>query len=128
MKKFLFALLAAVLAVVLVSGCTQSYGGNPGSNPPPGGNPPPAGSAVNIQGFAFSPQTLTVSAGTAVTWTNLDSVTHQIAADPGQPDIADFSSPNMAQGGTYSYTFQKAGTWAYHCSIHPSMKGTVIVQ
>jgi plastocyanin len=122
MKKLLFAFLAAVLAAVLVSGCTQSYGGNPG------GNPPPSGNAVNIQGFAFSPQTITVSVGSTVTWTNLDSATHQIAADPGQPDIADLSSPSINPGGMYSYTFQKAGSWTYHCSIHPSMKGNVIVQ
>jgi len=122
MKAILSAFLAAaVLAVVLVSGCTQSYG-NPGSNPPPSAN------AVNMQGFAFVPQTLTVSAGQSVTWTNLDSVTHQILADPGQAAIADFSSPNMAQGGTYSYTFNTPGTYTYHCSIHPSMKGTVVVQ
>jgi len=116
MKKLLFAfVLAAVLTVMLVSGCTQS-------------TPPPSGNAVNIQNIAFNPKTLTVSVGSTVTWTNLDSVPHQIAADPGQPDIADFSSPSMAQGSTYSYTFQKAGTWAYHCNIHPSMKGTVVVQ
>ena len=81
-----------------------------------------------MQGFAFVPQTLTVSAGTTVTWTNLDSAPHQILADSGQTGVDGFSSPNMATGSTYSYTFQKAGTWAYHCSIHPSMKGTVVVQ
>jgi amicyanin len=119
MKTILFAFLAAaVLAVMLVSGCTQSSGNNP----------PPSGNAVNIQNFAFNPQTLTVSTGSTVTWTNMDSVQHQIAADSGQAAIADFSSPNMAQGSTYSYTFQTAGTWTYHCSIHPTMKGTVIVQ
>jgi len=122
MKK-LFALpVAMVFAVVLVSGCTQSYGGNPG------GNPPPSGNAVNMQNFAFNPQTLTVNVGTTVTWTNLDSAQHQIAADAGQQAVSDFSSPTMSQGSTYSYTFQKAGTWTYHCNIHPSMKGTVIVQ
>ena len=116
MKIILLAFIAAaVLAVVLVSGCTQS-------------TPPPSGNAVNIQNFAFNPQTITVSAGSTVTWTNLDSVQHQIAADSGQAAIADFSSPDMTQGSTYSYTFNTAGTWTYHCSIHPSMKGTVIVQ
>jgi amicyanin len=116
MKKLLLAfVMAAVLGVVLVSGCTQPA-------------PPPSGNVVNIQNIAFNPQTITVSAGTTVTWTNLDGVNHQILADAGQADIADFSSPTMSQGSTYSYTFHKAGTWAYHCSIHTGMKGTVIVQ
>ena len=115
MKKYLFAVL---LGMLLVAGCTQS----------PAGNPPPAGvNEVKISGFAFVPQTITIQKVQAVSWTNEDAVIHQIAADPGQPDISDLSSSSMNKGGTYSYTFSKAGTWTYHCSIHPSMKGTVVV-
>ena len=116
MKKFLFAIL---LGVLIIAGCTQ----------PPSNIPPPAtGNTVKISGFAFVPHTITIKTGEAVTWINEDSVQHQIAADPDQPDAADLSSPNINNGASYSYTFSKAGTWTYHCSIHPPMKGTVVVE
>jgi plastocyanin len=67
-----------------------------------------------------------VKAGTTVTWTNNDGATHAIASDTGDP--AAFSSDPISSGATYSFTFTQPGTYAYHCSIHPSMKGTVIVQ
>jgi len=121
MKKLLLSLLVGIL---LVAGCTQSSGNPPGSN----GSGTSAGqNAVKISNFAFVPQSIAIKAGESVTWTNEDSVQHQIAADPGQPDIVNLSSPSMNNGATYSYTFSKAGTWTYHCSIHPSMKGTVVV-
>jgi plastocyanin len=83
---------------------------------------PTTENAVGITNFAFSPASITVKAGTTVTWTNNDSVAHTIVGDNGGP-----SSGSIAQGGTYSYVFNTAGTLAYHCSIHPSMTGTVTV-
>jgi len=109
--------IIAVILVVLVSGCTN-YGGNQNQTPPPSG-----GSSVTIQNFAFSPATLTISVGKTVTWTNSDSVTHTIASDDGS-----FDSGNIVPGQTFSRTFSTAGTYAYHCSIHPSMKGAIVVQ
>ena len=85
---------------------------------------PTTENSVNIQNFAFSPATLTVSAGTTVTWTNLDSTTHKVVSDSG----SELDSPNMDNGNTYVHTFNTAGTYAYHCGIHTYMKGTVIVQ
>jgi plastocyanin len=82
-----------------------------------------AGTAVTIQGFAFSPATLTVAVGTTVTWTNQDSAGHTVTADDGS-----WGSGNIARGETFSQTLSKAGTYAYHCAIHPNMKGTIIVQ
>ena len=82
-----------------------------------------AGTAVTIQGFAFSPATLTVAVGTTVTWTNQDSAEHTVTADDGS-----WGSGNIALGETFSQTFSKAGTYAYHCAIHPNMKGTIVVQ
>jgi plastocyanin len=79
--------------------------------------------SVNIQGFAFSPQTLTVAKGTTVTWTNKDSTTHTVTSDDGVWD-----SGNFANGKTFSYTFNQTGTFPYHCSIHPSMTAKVVVQ
>jgi amicyanin len=126
MKKLLFVLL---MAAVLIAGCTQP----PAGNPPPGnnsnGNPPLAsGNAVTIQNFAFNPQTITISVGETVTWTNQDSAPHSVMDDPGLPDVSGLSSAVLSKGGSYSFTFDQAGTWNYYCSIHPSMKGTVVVQ
>lgn len=76
-----------------------------------------------IKNFAFSPATLTVSAGTKVTWNQQDGAPHTVTADDGS-----FSSGTLAQGQSYSFTFATPGTYTYHCAIHPMMKGTVIVQ
>jgi plastocyanin len=85
-----------------------------------------AGSAITINNFAFSPGTLTVKTGTTVTWTNNDAAGHQVVADA--TDLPDFKSDVFYAGQTYSFTFNKAGTFNYHCQIHPSMKGIIIVQ
>lgn len=81
-----------------------------------------SGNSVSIMNFSFSPNSLTVKVGTKVTWTNHDSVTHTVTADQGA-----FNSP-VPPGGSFSFTFSKAGTYAYHCMIHPSMTATIIVQ
>jgi len=77
---------------------------------------------VFIQGMAFSPVTLTVTTGTTVKWTNKDGMTHTVTSDN-----ALFDSGNIATNGVYSYPFANAGTFTYHCSIHPTMKGTIVV-
>jgi plastocyanin len=83
---------------------------------------PVAGNAVNIDKFTFSPVTLTVPAGSTVTWTNRDEEPHTVVANDGS-----FHSPGMGTQGTFSYTFAKAGTFDYVCSIHPFMHATVVV-
>jgi len=79
--------------------------------------------AVTIQNFAFSPATITVKAGDSVTWTNQDSAGHSATADDNS-----FDTGVLPQGQSKSITFSKAGTYTYHCSVHPNMKATVIVQ
>lgn len=79
--------------------------------------------AVTIQNFAFSPATITVKAGDSVTWTNQDSAGHSATADDNS-----FDTGVLPQGQSKSVTFSKAGTYTYHCSVHPNMKATVIVQ
>lgn len=79
---------------------------------------------VSIANYAFAPATVTVKAGTTVTWVNSDPVQHKILSDATPPS---FGSDNIPQGGNYSLTFRTAGTFDYHCQIHPSMKGTIIV-
>jgi amicyanin len=80
---------------------------------------------VTISSFAFSPKTITVKAGTTVTWTNNDSVEHDVVADDASADGP--KSELLSKGETYSFTFQKAGTYNYHCTPHPNMQGTVVV-
>ena len=121
--------LAAVLAVgvLLLAGCSASRPTASTSMPmastsvtPPAA--PVSGNQVNIDGFAFVPATLTVSAGTTVTWTNRDEEPHTVAASDGS-----FHSPGMGTGATFTHTFGSAGTFDYVCSIHPMMHGTVVV-
>ena len=78
--------------------------------------------------FAFIPATLTIKAGTTVTWTNNTAVGHTVTSDDGKSFDSGMANPIAAQGGTFSFTFTKAGTFAYHCEIHPFMKATIIVQ
>lgn len=82
-----------------------------------------ADAPVAISGFAFTPPSVTVTVGDSVTWTNGDGVGHTATADD-----ASFDTGTIAAGGSGSVTFATAGTFAYHCSIHPAMTGTVTVQ
>jgi plastocyanin len=83
---------------------------------------PVSGNAVSIDNFAFAPATLTVPAGSTVTWTNKDEEPHTVVANDGS-----FHSPGMGSQATFSYTFTKPGTFEYVCSIHPYMHATVVV-
>jgi plastocyanin len=111
-------ILAILIASVLVAGCTQYSSTNP--------TPTPTGSSntVSIKGFAFNPSTLTVPVGTTVTWTNDDSTIHTVTSDSG----SELGSGQIPVGQTYSHTFNSAGTFSYHCSIHTSMKAQVVVE
>lgn len=111
------ALLLLISGIVVVS-CSKSSGYSSGNS-----TPPPVSNSVSIANMAFSPATLTVTAGTTVTWTNSDGMAHTVTADNSS-----FDSGNMAMGAKYSKVFSTPGTYAYHCIIHPEMKGTVIVK
>jgi plastocyanin len=78
---------------------------------------------VDIAGFAFSPQSITVSVGDSVTWTNADAQGHTATADD-----ASFDTGTIANNASKSVTFDTAGTFAYHCKIHPQMTATVVVE
>jgi amicyanin len=80
--------------------------------------------AISIDNFTFSPQKLTVKAGTTVTWTNKDDIPHGIAATANA-----FKRSNaMDTDDTYSFTFTTPGTYQYFCYIHPHMTGTIVVE
>jgi plastocyanin len=78
---------------------------------------------VRVDNFTFGPDTLTVPANSTVTWVNKDDVPHVIASNDGL-----FKSKALDTDDKYSYTFTKAGTYAYYCSVHPKMVGKIVVQ
>jgi plastocyanin len=84
---------------------------------------PRAAHTVVISGFAFSPKVLTVSAGDAVTFVNHDQEAHTVVATGGS-----FSSSGLDTNDTWTVRLSKPGTYAYLCSLHPYMKGTLIVR
>lgn len=86
-------------------------------------NSAPPANEVFIQGMAFSPATLTVTVGTTVKWTNKDAIAHTVTSDTGTV----LNSGNVAANGTFSFMFMTAGTYSYHCAIHPSMVAKVVV-
>lgn len=132
-----FLLLAPVLILVLaMTACSGTS--TAGSSPQPAnsyGNTPPTTTVVTqessssspaeitIANFSFSPDTLTIKAGTTVTWTNQDSAIHTVTSETGV-----FESGNLSKGDTFSYTFDTAGSYAYHCTPHGArMSGTIVV-
>jgi plastocyanin len=88
----------------------------------------PSTNDITIQGMAFSPANKTITVGTTIKWTNQDGVTHTITSGvPGNPTSA-FDSGNLASNGSFSHTFNQAGTYKYYCKIHTTMTGTITVQ
>jgi plastocyanin len=78
---------------------------------------------VSMSNFAYSPKTITIKKGVTVVWTNDDAVEHTVTSDTGTM----LNSEIIPVGSSFNYVFDKAGTYSYHCKIHPNMKGTVVV-
>ena len=137
LKPVLFCLVA-LSALVLLAACGGSST-NTGTTPTTGTTSTPIATATQAGNgqtvvitdssgtFAFSPATLTIKAGTTVTWKNNTTVSHTATSDDGKSFDSGTSNP-IAPGGTFSFTFTTAGTFPYHCAIHPFMKATIIVQ
>jgi plastocyanin len=102
------------------------YPGGPGTSritvTAPTVNAAPGSSAIRIANFSFNPAALTVTAGQAVAWTNADSVAHTTTSDIGA-----WNSGAIQPGQSFSQTFNTAGTFTYHCMIHPNMMGSITV-
>jgi plastocyanin len=123
-------LLLCALVALAAAGC----GGNSNSSSSSGSSSTPAstgasssgggGVAIKMQNIAFDPKAVTVKVGQKITWTNDDSVAHNVTAQSG----ADFKSSDFSKGGTFSFTPTKAGTIKYVCTIHPGMTATLTVQ
>lgn len=78
---------------------------------------------VAIEDNAFNPATVNISTGDTVRWTNLDTASHTVEGTG-----TNFGSEVLNQGDSYEFLFTDAGTYDYYCSIHPEMKGTVVVE
>jgi len=109
-------LVVAALGLFLV-GCSSSKKSSSASS-----TPGATATAPVIKNFEFSPNPIKVKVGTKVTWTNEDGTDHTVQSDGGT-----FSSPHLASGQSFSFTFTKPGTYTYHCAIHTYMTGTVVV-
>jgi len=108
-----------LLSLALVGcGSSSKKASSPGTT---AGASPSSASAISIKDFTFSPSTLQVKVGATVKVTNDDSPTHTWTGDDGSWD------ERLSPGSSATHTFDKAGTFSYHCSIHSSMKGTVVV-
>ena len=126
-----FRLGVASILLMCTTGCSSNYSSATSPTPSPSTVPAPSGplSSVSVPigasaltTNAFNPDVADVAAGTTVTWTNTDSVSHTSTSDG-----ATWNSGTVAPGGRFSFTFQKTGTFSYHCAIHPGMVGTVVV-
>jgi plastocyanin len=111
----------AVLTATLLFGAGTIITGT--KNVLAGAQEKPAAAEVKIDNFSFGPATLTVPVGTTVTWTNRDDIPHTVVSTDGV-----FKSKVLDTDEKFSFTFSKAGTYSYFCSIHPKMTGKVVVQ
>jgi plastocyanin len=114
-KIWIVGLATTVMIAMLLLAGTPSVAAND--------QPAGASSDVKIDNFNFGPQTLTVSVGTTVVWTNRDDTPHTVVSTNGV-----FKSKVRDTDEKFSYTFTKAGTYPYFCSVHPKMTGKVVVQ
>lgn len=109
-----------LFTIISITGSCTKSSNIVGTSPSASGGPGP--NEIWIQGMAFSPATINVTAGTTITWTNKDAVTHTVTSTTGI-----FNSGSLSTGKTYSQMFSGTGTYPYFCSLHSGMTGTVIV-
>lgn len=113
MKWVLGYTAAALLIAIMLAGAPRLSA-----------NPQQAAAAdVKIDNFSFGPATLTVAPGTTVTWVNRDDIPHTVVSTDSV-----FKSKVLDTDEKFSFTFTKAGTYTYFCSIHPKMTATVVVK
>lgn len=133
MLKSLSVLCSCLALGLAAPGCggDDNEGGGGGAKPKPkpakeaGGG---KGAQVGMKNIAFQPAKLTVAKGTTVTWTNNDSVNHDVTKTAGPGPKFSSGKGNLAQGDTYKAKLSQAGTVKYVCTVHPGMKGTITVK
>jgi plastocyanin len=114
--KFFFPAFIMLSVIVLIYSCSKS------NNSPMPAMGTKGSASVSIQNMAFTPDTVRIKVGGSVTWTNMDGITHTVTALNSL-----FDSGNLAAGKTFKFTFVTASTFNYQCTIHPTMKGVVVV-
>jgi plastocyanin len=139
MNRWLALLLACVALGVVVAGCGNSDDGGGGNDAQNTEQPAEQGSAgggggadtgsrggakVSMKGIKFNPANVTVKAGDKVTWTNNDSVGHDVTGD----NFKSGDAGGMQNGDTFAHTFDKKGTFDYVCTVHSGMEGSVTVK
>jgi plastocyanin len=125
MRRLVGPLLLVAAVAIIAAACNgtgSSAYGAPASTAATTTTAVTATNAATIKGFSYQPDVLKVKVGAKVTWTNDDTVPHTVTADTNS-----FDSGNLQPAGSFSFTFTRPGTYAYHCSIHPSMHGSVVV-
>ena len=108
-------IIAITAVILLIAGCAQ---GTVTQNKQDLSN---TANLVTIKDFEFQPSTITIKAGSIVTWLNRDSASHKIKFPKS-------SSPDLKYGDSYDEQFDQVGTFEYICATHPSMKGKVVVE
>jgi len=104
---------ASLMALILSAPAVPSLAGEAVVSP----------TIVMAKDFMFAPTSLTIKSGSTVTWTNKDDEPHTVVSDAGL-----FRSSAMDTNESFSFKFDKPGTYRYMCSIHPRMVGTIVVQ
>ena len=140
MKKILLLAFACVALGLVATGCggddAEDSADQPAGQPAetseqPSADAGPAEDAVEVsmEGIAFDPPEVTVTKGGTVTWTNNESVGHDVTKEDGPgPDFSSGDPGAMAEGDTFEQTFDMTGEIAYVCTVHPNMTGTVTVE
>ncbi len=117
-----------LLAILLLAGCGANSATSTSAANAPSATASAGTAQVKIteqsEKYGFSPAMLSVAAGTKVVWTNSTDVPHTVTSDTGSTLASSMISPSS---GTFSFTFTKPGTYTYHCTVHPYMKGTIVV-
>jgi plastocyanin len=124
-SRLLFGATILLTLLTISNSCTKSSTTDPNTSGGTGskGVTTPGVDEVWIQGMAFDPSTITITTGTTITWTNNDAIGHSVTSDTGI-----FDSGIINASGTFSYTFDTAGTFTYHCKVHPTMTASVVVK
>jgi len=126
MRRILLGLCAILALALAAAGCGSSNSSGSSSSTSTSSSSSSGGGGgvqIKMQNIQFSPKDTTVKVGQKVTWTNDDNTDHNVTADSG----ADFKSKDFGNGGTFSFTPDKAGTIKYVCTIHPGMTATLNV-
>jgi len=115
--------IIAIIFLFMTSGRTASDNVSAKSSPTVEESRRNTTNTVTMKNFEFDKKILNIKVGDIVTWVNEDAVSHTATADDGS-----FNTQLLAQGEKASITFTKKGTYTYHCTVHPSMRGTIVVE